>query len=64
MFNPVSGHSLRAVVTISLTSAIIVIVLLAVLNEVPTESFTTYMAPLSALAGTALGFWFGSDQSS
>jgi hypothetical protein len=59
--HPVTGNSLRAWVTLALTCAIIVVVLVGLITKVPTESFTTYIAPLSALAGTALGFWFGSE---
>lgn len=59
--HPVTGNSLRAAVTLALTGAIIVVVLIGVITKVPPQSYTTYIAPLSALAGTALGFWFGSD---
>lgn len=61
VLHPVTGNSLRAWVTLALTCAIIVVVLAGVIMRVPIESFTTYIAPLSALAGTALGFWFGSE---
>jgi hypothetical protein len=59
--HPRTGASLRAFVTMSLISAIIVTVLLGILLRLPTEAFAAYIAPLSALAGTALGYWFGSE---
>jgi hypothetical protein len=60
--HPKTGASLRAFVTISLISAIIVTVLLGIILRLPTEAFAAYIAPLSALAGTALGYWFGSER--
>ena len=59
--HPVTGNSSRAGVTVVLRAAIIVVVLVGLITKGPTESFTTYIAPLSALAGTVLRFWFGSE---
>ena len=60
--HPVSGQTLRAVLTIGLTFAVVLLVFLAVILRLPPADFAQYMAPLTGIAGLALGYWFGSDK--
>ena len=61
--HPVTGQTLRAVLTIGLTFAVVLLVFLAVILRLPPADFAQYMAPLTGIAGLALGYWFGSDKS-
>jgi hypothetical protein len=60
--NPFTGNSLRALITIGVTAAVIVVVVLGIALRIPTDQFSAYMAPLLVLAGTVLGYWFGSER--
>ena len=60
--HPISGQTLRAVLTIGLTFAVVLMVFLALILRLPPADFAQYMAPLTGIAGLALGYWFGSDK--
>ena len=62
VFNPRTGNRLRAWITLSLTLSVVGVVALGLLFEVPPDQFAVYVAPLLTLAGTALGYWFGSEK--
>ncbi len=61
--HPITGNSLRALITIGVTTAVVVVVVLGIALRVPTDQFSAYIAPLLVLAGTVLGYWFGSEKS-
>jgi hydrogenase/urease accessory protein HupE len=61
--HPVTGNSLRALITIGVTAAVVVVVVLGIALRIPTDQFSAYMTPLLVLAGTVLGYWFGSEKS-
>jgi len=61
--HPVSGQSLRAALSIGLTFAVVLMVFLGLILRLPPADFAQYMAPLTGIAGLALGYWFGSDKS-
>jgi hypothetical protein len=61
--HPITGNSLRALITIGVTAAVIVVVVLGIALRLPTDQFPAYIAPLLVLAGTVLGYWFGSEKS-
>jgi len=61
--HPITGNSLRALITIGVTAAVVVVVVLGIALRVPTDQYSAYMAPLLVLAGTVLGYWFGSEKS-
>ena len=61
--HPVSGATLRAWLTIGLTVAVVVMVFMGVILRLPPGDFSQYIAPLTGIAGLALGYWFGSDRS-
>lgn len=62
VFNPDTGDHLRAVLTLGLTGAVVAVTVTGVAVRLPTEAFAAYVAPLLTLAGTALGYWFGSER--
>ena len=60
--HPVTGQTLRAVLTIGLTFSVVVMVFVGVILRLPPADFAQYIAPLTGIAGLALGYWFGSDK--
>jgi hypothetical protein len=60
--HPVTGQTLRAVLTIGLTFSVVVMVFLGLILRLPPADFAQYIAPLTGIAGLALGYWFGSDK--
>ena len=60
--HPVTGQTLRAVLTIGLTSAVVIMVFLGLILRLPPPDFAQYVAPLTGIAGLALGYWFGTDK--
>jgi hypothetical protein len=60
--HPVTGQTLRAWLTICLTVAVIVVVLTAMIMRLPPGDFAQYVSPITALAGLALGYWFGTEK--
>lgn len=60
--HPVSGQTLRAVLTIGLTFSVVLMVFLGLILRLPPSDFAQYIAPLAGIAGVALGYWFGSDR--
>lgn len=59
-----SGASLRALLTLMLVAGLLVIVLVGMLTDKDAEEVTQYAAPISGLAGIAVGYWFGTEQRS
>jgi hypothetical protein len=57
-----STPMLRAALTIGLVFALVVMVFLGLLLRLPPGDFALYVAPLTGIAGLALGYWFGSDR--
>ena len=51
----------RVVLTLGLTASVVVLVFLGVILRLPPSDFAQYIAPLTGIAGLALGYWFGSD---
>ena len=60
--HPRSGQTLRAVLTLGLALAVVLVVFLGILLRLPPADYVQYVSPLTALAGLALGYWFGSDK--
>jgi hypothetical protein len=60
--SPKSGNSLRATVTLLLVVSVIAVVIYSIIAGLPAEEMASYLAPLSGLAGLALGYWFGSEK--
>lgn len=61
LVHPRTGNTLRAYLTMALTLAVIVLVILGLILRTPTGDFAQYISPLSGLAGIALGYWFGRE---
>ena len=51
----------RVILTLGLTASVVVLVFIGVILRLPPEDFAQYIAPLTGIAGLALGYWFGSD---
>lgn len=59
---PITGNSLRAVLTLLLTFSIVIVVIVGLIARLPPGDFAQYVSPLTGLAGLALGYWFGSER--
>ena len=60
--HPLTGMSLRALITIILVAAVIATVAGGMIARTPPGEMTQYVAPISSLASLALGYWFGTDK--
>lgn len=49
----------RTVVLMLVVGAVVVTSLLAVVLRLEAQQFTLYLAPLTGMAGTVIGYWFG-----
>jgi hypothetical protein len=61
--HPLTGMSLRALITIILVAAVIATVAGGMIAGTPPGEMTQYVAPISSLASLALGYWFGTEKS-
>lgn len=59
---PHTGNTLRAVVTLGLVLALMVVVFTAMIARLPASEMVQYAAPLTGLAGLAMGYWFGKEK--
>lgn len=53
------GEVVRSIVLILVVLAILITPLIGILQGIPTEEFASYIAPVTGLAGTVVGYWFG-----
>jgi len=62
IFQPRTGASLRAIIAVVLVASTILLVLLGIILRIPPNEMVQYLAPITPLAGAALGYWYGTDR--
>lgn len=50
---------IRSIVLLLVVLAVVMMPIIAILTELDPDSFGTYIAPITGIAGTVVGFWFG-----
>jgi hypothetical protein len=53
------GDDIRSYVLLAVVAAVVLTPILAMLTDVPPDAFGQYVAPITGIAGTVLGYWFG-----
>jgi hypothetical protein len=49
----------RAIALLVVVVAVVITPIIAMLHGISTESFAAYIAPVTAITGVILGYWFG-----
>jgi hypothetical protein len=53
------SEAVRGIILFLVVLTIVVAAFWAMINETDTKDFAAYMAPVTGLAGTIVGYWFG-----
>jgi hypothetical protein len=62
LFHPKTGTSLRAIMALGLVASTILLVLLGIILRIPPNEMVQYLAPITPLAGAAIGYWYGAER--
>ena len=54
------AYNVRSAVLLGVVLAVVIMPIVAIIADIDPQAFGTYIAPVTAIAGTVVGYWFGS----
>jgi uncharacterized membrane protein len=56
------SYNTRSIVLLLVVLAVVLMPIIAIFVHVPPTDFGTYIAPVTGIAGTVVGYWFGAGE--